>query len=85
VLLPQGSGYAKPYSMLGLGSTDGGHTFVPSTGPLVCSGNTTLFPGIGPNGAGTTGCPDGAAVDDGKGGVHMVFDWSTGLGAHGWV
>ena len=29
----------------------------------------------------TLGCPDGAAVDDGNGGVHMVFDWTTGLGA----
>ena len=29
------------------------------------------------------GCPDGSAVADGAGGVHIVFDWSTGLGAPG--
>ena len=29
------------------------------------------------------GCPDGSAVPDGAGGVHIVFDWSTGLGAPG--
>ena len=37
----------------------------------------------GSTGSGTRGCPDGSAVDDGKGGVHIVFDWSTGLGAPG--
>ena len=61
-----GRNYAKPWSMLGASSTDGGRSFQLSKGPLVCDSRTLLFNL-------THGCPDGSAVDDGHGGVHMVF------------
>ena len=70
-----GDNYAKPWSMLGASSTDGGRSFEPSKKPLVCDGVRTLLFNL------THGCPDGSAVDDGRGGVHMVFDWTTALGA----
>ena len=69
-----GRNYAKPWSMLGASSTDGGRSFQLSTGPLVCDSRSLLFNL-------THGCPDGSAVDDGHGGVHMVFDWTDALGA----
>jgi hypothetical protein len=68
-----GSGYKAPWSMLGMDSNDGGRHWTASKGPLVCDGKTLLY-NI------SHGCPDGSAVDDGKGGVHMVFDWNTNLG-----
>lgn len=61
--------------MLSMVSTDGGQTF--SQQAMVCGGgNKTVF-GRAHN------CPDGSAVGDGRGGMHVVFDWSTGLGATG--
>ena len=66
-------GYKRPWSMLGMTSRDGGRTFSAGEGPFVCADATLLY-----NLA--HGCPDGSAVDDGKGGVHMVFDWNTNLG-----
>jgi hypothetical protein len=69
-----GAGYAYPWSMLGMGSTDGGHEWNVSKGPLVCDYKTLLY-NI------SHGCPDGTAVDDGNGGVHMIFDWNTNIGA----
>lgn len=61
--------------MLAMASFDGGLSF--DEPHVVCGGtNFTIF--------GTDHlCPDGSAVNDGTGGVHVVFDWSTGLGASG--
>lgn len=61
--------------MLAMGSSDGGATFTERS--VVCGGaNNTIFGRVHT-------CPDGSAVSDGHGGVHVVFDWSTGLGARG--
>lgn len=65
-----GKDYAMPWSMLGLSSTDGGKEWAASKGALVCDSKTLLYNL-------SHGCPDGSAVDDGSGGVHMVFDWSA--------
>merc|ERR1712166_224218 len=68
------TGYKRPFSMLAVESKSGGRSWSVSQGPLICDDKTTLF-NI------SHGCPDGSAVDDGNGGVHMVFDWTTALGA----